>query len=404
MARLSWRGLTFEPNEAFTVSEGLALRGDQALTLGFDAGLIIDIPASIRGSRVRSNNPQAIGIGDDRFVGGPIIYTRLYAAAAGEGRLVWMDFAPHFEDHSSNINIDYFNALIASIFRYLLKKPHSSLAMWPHGRSFAGLIEQDTEDQYTNAEKVAALVRRKGFPITWFILSNLAQKHRALTIELSETGEVACHGDSHLPFTKSDHSTQIVRIARCRKVLEEITGKAPYGFRPPEEKFDRLTLDAVYNNGMSYILGEAGTDRVVPRLLAAGDYAQLVSIPRAVYDDFNLWVDSDLNLTESRELIENQLKWISTLGGIYVLSFHSQMMGDADHIGIVDYTAQELLDRKAFFATASDIAQWWRVRADLISGKTVDHGLIERYGPVSLSVTADGELVRKPLMINHGGT
>jgi len=80
------------------------------------------------------------------------------------------------------------------------------------------------------------------------------------------------------------------------------------------------------------------------------------------------------------------------------------MMGDADHIGIVDYTAQELLDRKAFFATASDIAQWWRVRADLISGKTVDHGLIERYGPVSLSVTADGELVRKPLMINHGGT
>lgn len=391
---LQWEGLTFEP---YTQGSGrhMALRGDQILTLGFDAGLILETKRAFNGYRVLTESPQAISISSMREVGGTID-SRIYVRGVGKGRLVWMDYAPDELDNWVGINVSNLYAVTAAVFRYLQRESYSSWAMWPQGKRFAGMISQDTEDKYHYAGKVVDLVERHGFPVTWFILSNEAQLNRRLTQRLAAVGEVACHGDSHASFPQGNLRTQTERLARCTKVVKSLTGRTSAGFRPPKEEFNGDSISAVASLNMSYYFADAGIDRVVPVIMREnGGTRDLVSLPRMGADDYEMWGTLKLNGKESLKVAEDQLKWVSAVGGFLPFDFHSQYMGNDQNLAVVEHYGLRFKQSDCFFGTASQIADWWRIRMLLVRDKPIPEEARTRYRPVRLQVDADGTLTRE---------
>lgn len=392
---LQWHGLSFEPFTDGSEQRYLALRGDQLLTLGFDAGQILQAVHAFAGYRVFSDTPQAVGISTDQMMGG-IPDTRLYARTVGKGRLVWMDHAPDALNHAENIDTGMLDALNAAVFRYLLGESYSSWAMWPEGKRFAGLISEDSEDKFHYAERIVHMVKSNGFPVTWFLLSNEAQVNRALTQQMAEVGEVACHGDSHVAFPVGKLAVQTQRLARCMKVVETITGHRPRGFRPPEERFNGDTVNAVASLDMAYYFAEAGIDRMVPVLMREnGGERELVSLPRMGADDYEMWHTLRLNGEESLRLAEDQLAWGSTIGGFLPFSFHTQYMDKKENVAVVEYYGRRFQQPDCYFATAGRIADWWRVRTGLMNGEPLTRAVSTKYQPVRLSVDIQGELMRE---------
>lgn len=388
--------LTFEPTLDQSDSV-LALAGDKELTLGFDAGTILEVRSNSPAYLVHSDKPQALAI-DSNHIAGAEQKTRLYAHSKGKGRLVWMDFSPNLDVHgNSGLNPTHFEALLASIFRYLNKESYQSIANWPHGKSFAALIEEDTEDSYKQARRVAEFFAERNYPITWFVLSSEAERNRSLTRFLAETGEIACHGDNHQPFTQNDGRTQLERLALCRKAINVITEREVSSFRPPEEKFSAKTLDALANLGFDNLIAERGLDRFVPIIMRSQQTGkELVSLPRMVLDDYVLWHQMEADFSLSKRLTAQQIDYVEALGGLYMFSFHTQYMEDDDNLAVVKFIADQVHHKHAHFATTREIANWWKFRSRLMSGKAVHPKDVVAFTPVIMQVDQYGNLISKP--------
>ena len=392
---LKWSGLAFK---AVLKNEGgpLILRGDQLLTLGFDAGLIIDVISPFGGYQVDSDSPEAITIGYTIESGG-VHETRLFAKTTGAGRLVWMDFPPAPQDNSADVNVIHLRALMASILRYLSKQSYSAIATWPAAKDFAAMIEEDTEDKFANAQNVLKLVKNRTCPISWYILSNEALKNRQLTQALAKNGEIGCHGDNHGVFTKSSRREQLIRISRCQKVLQEVTGVTPHAFRPPEEEYNSDTIDAISNAGMDHYIANHAPDRAVPEIqLSESDKKSLVSIPRMVSDDFELWHTRDLSSGETIKQLDNEITWMHNIHGLYMFSFHTQFMKSQDNLHAIKHIIDALQRSDVYFATSGNIAQWWRFRTALQQGGHVTGNEFSKFNPVILVVDKKGELRKVP--------
>jgi len=374
----------------------MILLGDQLLTLGFDAGLIVNASSSFTGYHAMSSSPQALSIGDNLDPGGEN-ETRLYAKIVKQGRLVWMDFAPDPKYQGPSINVQRLNAMLASVFRFLSREPYSAIATWPYGKKFGALIEEDTEDKPENAQRVFTIVKNNSFPISWYILSNEALNNRALIRDLAKVGEIACHGDNHGPFTKSTAQEQTIRIARCQKVLSEITNVKPMAFRPPEEEFNTATINAIANNGMTHYIANNTPDRDVPEIQRSTDsQLTLVSIPRMVNDDYEIWHNRKLNAVDTLSLIDNEIAWVKQIGGLYLFSFHSQYMGKEENVNTIQHMGNTLKQDDTYFATSQDIADWWLFRSKL-QDKYQSHdnnlqALFDRFHPVLLTVNEQGDM------------
>lgn len=374
----------------------LSLVADRELTLGFDAGMIIEAQPAFKHYQTESARPQGISINPAHLSGGHST-TRLFAKpGTGQGRFVWMDFSPNDDDHEDIVPY-YLHSVLAAIFRYLDGKPYSALANWPQAKTFAALLEEDTEDEYDNAYRVAEYFKEKNYPITWYALSNEAQENRELTRFLATTGEIACHGDNHMDFPLQDLEMQHRRIARCRKVMHALTGQHVVSFRPPREEHNTDTYHAMAGNGIRHFIAEVSGDRFTPIAYShENDELALISIPRMNSDDYLLWDELELSDKESIDQLKQEVDWIKHIGGLFMFSFHSQYMGSHKHLQTVKELADYIHSQQAFFATTSEVAEWWRFRIRLTRNKPADEShlnkLINQFHPVLLIVNENGRI------------
>jgi peptidoglycan/xylan/chitin deacetylase (PgdA/CDA1 family) len=298
----------------------------------------------------------------------------------GAGRLAWIGIEPARAGRSPHTRA-VLSRVYANAVAWAGGEPVAELLPWPGGAPLAGVLAMDTEEGFVHASEVARRARADGFPITFLLLSSVAQRYSTLVAELAAAGELGSHADVHDGFRDVGEAEQRQRLERTRAQLAELGVADVRGFRPPFESYDAATLRALIDAGFDYMLGDAEQRGMAPVLVQPEGAARaLVQIPRAMSDDYDLFVRRSISdPDELREALRVDVERARDLGGLYYFSFHSQFMDTPERLEALAWLAAELRRQGAWLATAGQVADWWRRRAKVDSA-------VARAGPRRLRV------------------
>jgi peptidoglycan/xylan/chitin deacetylase (PgdA/CDA1 family) len=247
--------------------------------------------------------------------------------------------------------------------------PFAAAAPWPEGARAALVVSLDVEDEPRNALATADLLRERGLPGTFYVVSQLVQSDSDLATALSAAGEVGSQTSDHTPVTGLTPQDQRVRLRRSWIDVEQWTGRGPDGLHPPEEGFDAGTLAAWAAAGGTYLLATNEARSASPEIHQAGD-ARLVVLPRLLKDDYNIIVQDRVIRTSSLgQAYLSGMRKLHALGGLAVVAGHTQIMrsgGRVEALGTVLDSA--LAQGDWWIAPAVGVADWWSERAGVRLG------------------------------------
>ena len=248
--------------------------------------------------------------------------------------------------------------------------PLASVDAWPGGYVAAAVIAQDVEDEFENARPALDTLTAANVPGTFFVVSDLARDHEKLTRAMASAGEVGTHTENHARLG-GDVDVQRRRLAATQHDLTEMIGRPVRGMRPPEEQFDERSLQAWKEVGGRYVFGANDGRSASPELVQIGN-EPFVLIGRVVDDDY-LTVRR-ANIFEPNRLAEDQLRAfakVKELGGLFVMSYHSNMLARPKTIGALGIVARALkADTTVWLTTAGAVADWWMLRHGLSASAT----------------------------------
>jgi len=113
-------------------------------------------------------------------------------------------------------------------------------------------------------------------PATFFVVGEMAERYPELVrAEIAAGNTVGNHTYHHISLIKVNAVDDAAEIAACGDVLQQITGKRPYLFRPPGGQSDLFSLDAAGAQGYTTVLwtddpgdyASPGIDAIVQRTL-----------------------------------------------------------------------------------------------------------------------------------------
>lgn len=145
-------------------------------------------------------------------------------------------------------------------------------------------------------ESLLALLDELEVRATFFILGIAARAHPELLEPIVAAGhEIACHGDAHLPVSRQSPSEFADDLAAARRTIEDLTGRAPRGYRAPAFSITRevsWAYDVLAQQGFAYDASQHDSPRIrgrvmpadpTPHALALGNGASLWEFPAAVW-------------------------------------------------------------------------------------------------------------------------
>ncbi len=221
---------------------------------------------------------------------------------------------------------------------------------------------------------------------TFFVTGILFQRHLKLISRLKDQGHcLAVHGHFHVRMDLYSRDSQEEMVKTGAEVFHS-HGLNPSGFRPPYLNYNQDTLEALESAGYSwtscrYILNDIpgpgnGSAVKLNELYHIYLLAEQVSLPReenGIIDipvtgpDDELMIDR-YRITNPEKMLEIWLKtWreCHRRGEIYHLMFHPErfllLSGQVERL----ITNIRKEGESVWFATLSEIAEWWRLRAEV---------------------------------------
>ena len=246
--------------------------------------------------------------------------------------------------------------------------PTAEVEAWPLGRRAAAAIAQDVEAQFGNARYALDSLRAAGVPSTFFLTSELAERYDDLSHDLRDAGEIGTHSENHRLLGGLPFDTQRRRLRVTQDELSDLLGAAAIGLRPPQEQFDEATMRAWLANGGTYLFGANDSRSAAPELLDIGGDT-LVLLGRVGGDDFaivGVGHGRDTTVEGIARAYLDDFAHLRALGGVFVLSYHSQLLGSPEYVPALARVARTLAaDTTVWLTTTGRIANWWRARAAL---------------------------------------
>ena len=283
-------------------------------------------------------------------------------AQIGAGRSVYLGFDP-----LRVAGIPWSEILAQLIARdavaWAANTPVAAVEPWPHGKVAAALIAQDVEDEFSNASHAVDSLDAAGVRGTWYVVTELAQRNEKLLHRLARNGEIGSHTENHDVLAGQPLAQQQRRLALTQKELRSLVGHPVRGLRPPEEQFDRNTLRAWLDAGGRYVFGANDSRSASPELLEIGTDT-LVLLGRVNNDDVLSLrrigrIDAQRLTTEYLTAFEK----VRALGGLFIMSYHSQFMSRPELVPVVAAVARHLkADSTVWLTTGGEAAAWWRGR------------------------------------------
>ncbi len=254
--------------------------------------------------------------------------------------------------------------LVRNAVAWAARMPLAELEPWPQGKRAAAVLAQDVEDQFANARHALDSLRAAGVRGTYFLTSELARRNEDLTRAIAASDEIGTHSENHRLLGGEPADVQRRRLALTQVHLRDLLGAPVTGLRPPEEQFDKATLSAWLEAGGTYVFGANNSRAAAPeRLEVDGD--TIVLLGRANVDDFDAAsMASRGSLDEIVKEYLGEYQKIRALGGLYLLSYHSQLLARPELVPALARIARRIrADTAVWLTTANDVVEWWRARA-----------------------------------------
>lgn len=335
--------------------------------------LTADIPPGSRlellvGNHVAARAPTRDLVYSDRMMNpAPAHASELLDGAVshvriGAGRSVYLGFDP------IRVARDSWSQTLAHIvarnaIAWAADEPIAAVEPWPNGKAAAAMIAQDVEAEFENASHAVDSLQAAGVRGTWYVVTELAEHNADLLHRMARNGEIGSHTENHDVLAGETLAQQKQRLAVTQDELRSLVGHPVAGLRPPEEQFDRNTLRAWADAGGSYVFGANDSHSASPELLAI-DNDTLVILGRVNNDDV-------LSLKRAREIDVGELTTeyltafdkVRALGGLFIMSYHSQFMSRPELVPVVAAVARRLkADTTVWLTTGGEAAAWWRGR------------------------------------------
>jgi peptidoglycan/xylan/chitin deacetylase (PgdA/CDA1 family) len=345
-----------------TVPEGIAL------SPGFDPGTRVELLGEpslalrLEGARVYWSD-WALNPEPDESGGGADVGAIATRSPLG-GRVAW--FGYRVDQAATPADRERLAQLIRNGAAWAAGVPSAVPAPWPRGARAALTFTLDVEAEPENAFFTAAMLEERNLRGTFYVVSQLVLDNAELARALSAAGEVGSQTSDHSPLAGLTSQDQRFRLQRAWSEVEEWTGVAPTGLRPPEETFDANTLEAWRRAGGTYLVGSNEARTASPEIHRAGEEGTLVLLPRILKDDYNVIVqDRVLRSAGLEEALLAGTRKVRAIGGLAVVAGHTQILRPGRRIDALAAVADSVVAQGDWWITnASDIATWWAARAE----------------------------------------
>ncbi|WP_281950462.1 polysaccharide deacetylase family protein [Nitrosophilus kaiyonis] len=242
---------------------------------------------------------------------------------------MWIYFSfPFYSFFSSKENSNYYDNLLLDIINFAYNG--YSIAKFPYiDKKDLVFISEDTEYKFENLKNFSNLSKKYKLYTTAFCVANLAEKNRDIFIQSSKNIylEIASHSYSHTNLLNESEKKLEKEIKYSKEILEKLSKRKVIGFRPPREEVDKNVIKWLTNSGYRYVL-EKNKDQLFPFFYND----TLLTIPRVGTDDYAYMAETDMTKKEIFENIIEEMKFITSLNGIYTLSVHTHLFTYKDNI------------------------------------------------------------------------
>lgn len=296
--------------------------------------------------------------------GAPLLDGAIARARSGRGRIVYWGF-----EITDAVGRPWNHAVLRLLVRnsvaWAAALPTSVVEPWRKGRLAAAALAQDVENQFVNAQHAVDSLRAAGVRSTYFLTSDIAARHARLSEEMANAGEVGTHTENHRSLGGTPMEEQRRRLRSTQRALTGMFGLPVLGLRPPREQFDVATMAAWAANGGRYLFGANDSRTAAPEMLSVGQDT-LVLIGRIASDDIAAVTAGHDDRVAIARLFASEYQRLRALGGMYVLSYHSQLLARPDLVPALARTARLIAaDTAVWLTTVGEVAEWWRERAQL---------------------------------------
>jgi hypothetical protein len=293
-------------------------------------------------------------------------------AIYGKSRVVWFGFKETLPDSSGKDQRIALNRYLTAAVRWVGRQPLAAFGNWPGHRRGAVMIAESVQDA-EEARPAAEMFRQEKIPATFFIASAQAQAAPGAMNRLRETGEIASAGDTELAFAEQDLDRQTARLRTARKSLERLGSPRVVGFDPPQQVWDSSTVTALEQSGYSYYFDHSAFERAVPELMVMPQAKTFPPVDPVELARISAMAASDIEVISHYrgpkpyrdDLVEGFLqdfRMSEYLGGLYTLSFRSDLLGTADNLHIVQAAIKQFKDDRAWIASGEGLTTWWSQR------------------------------------------
>jgi peptidoglycan/xylan/chitin deacetylase (PgdA/CDA1 family) len=295
---------------------------------------------------------------DEALVDGAVVQT-----AVGAARAVYWGF-----DLSLVANRPWDRAIALRLTRnsvaWAARLPLATIEPWPMGKTAAAVFAQDVEDEFDNARNALDSLQAAHVTGTFFLVSRLAQRSRSLSLALAAHGEVGSHTPRHRLLGGRAPAEQQAALDDTQRQLAGLVGHPIAGLRPPEEQFDAATLAAWRRAGGRYMFATLNGRAASPEILST-DNGALVMLGRVTNDDFIEVARRGLtNVDSLADGFLSAFEKVRALGGLYILSYHSQMLARPELVPALARVARRVVaDSDTWVTTAGAVADWWLERS-----------------------------------------
>ena len=222
-------------------------------------------------------------------------------------------------------------------------------------------------------DMILDLLDKYGVKATFFVPGYVAEHNPAVIQKIAAAGhEIGNHGYTHERFVEKSREEQIEIIEKTQKIIKEITGKAPVGFRTPSGDWAVETPYLLEERGFSYSSSMRGDDRPYHTVLD-GRVTDFIEIPSKwelddyVAQAYSIYPAEPAGLDRISCYRNVQDTYLREFRGYHryglCISFlmHPQISGAPGRNLILEEILKEVTSHPdVWIATGAEIADWWR--------------------------------------------